>query len=121
MTPQLVLWLHLLCMVGAFGGLLALRLAVPEGVRRDPAVGRKASRLFNLLLVVGLAAGAGYYALLSGHLRGAHYNGVIGLKFVLMLAAAALLGLSARSARGDGLRTGAMLLLAAAALAGATL
>jgi hypothetical protein len=52
---------------------------------------------------------------------GPHYNGVIGMKFVFLLGAAALIGISKRTDRGDSLRWIAFGLMVLASLFGATL
>jgi hypothetical protein len=121
MAPVFVIWLHLLCMVGAFGGLLALRVALPADVRNGEGVRRRVSLLLNAMIGVGLLAGAVYYVLLDGHKLGGHFNGVIAVKFVLLLAVGGLLAASGRRERGDGLRDLATALLAVAALAGSSL
>ena len=116
-----LIWVHLLCMVGAFGALLFAQLGLPAEVRRQEAVARGLSRLVNILIGVGLLAGAGLYGLKKGHLMGDHYNGVIGMKFGLLLAIGALVGMSKKPERGDAFRKLACALLAVAALLGSSL
>ena len=120
-ATDLVLWLHLLCMVGVFGGLVVLQLGTPAPWRQDAEGVRPALKWLNLRLGVGLLAGLLLYGMTQGHHRGAHFNGVIGFKFVMLLGAGALLGMSRRSAKGDALRWIAAVLLAVAALAGISL
>lgn len=121
MIVQLLIWIHLICMVGAFGGLLLCQFALPADVRRQDAVARGASRVLNLLIGVGLLAGAAIYGLKKGQLMGPHYNAVIGVKFGLLLAVGALVGMSKKPERGDVMRNLACVLLALAALLGSTL
>jgi hypothetical protein len=52
---------------------------------------------------------------------GPHYNGVIGVKFVFLLGAGALIGISKKSDKGDSLRWCGFGLLLLASLLGATL
>jgi hypothetical protein len=118
---QLLVWLHLLCMVGAFGALLFAQLGLPADVRRQEAVARGISRVVNALIGAGLLAGAGLYGVKHGQAMGAHYNGVIGIKFGLLLAVGALVAMSRKPERGDALRTLACTLLAVAAFLGSSL
>ena len=122
MTPWMpLIWIHLLCMVGAFGSLLAVQLALPAPLQQDEALMRRITRLVSLLLLVGLLAGAVAYGLRQGHLLGGHFNGVIGLKFVLLLIAGGLLPLARRAAIGNTIRWIVLALLALAALAAQTI
>lgn len=114
-------WVHLLCMIGAFGGLLAIQVAVPAAIRNSDEVARAVSRLGNLLIGLGFVAGALNYGLRHGHKLGAHFNGVMGVKFALLLAVGALLGMSRKPGKGDAFRTVALVLLAVAALCGSSL
>lgn len=116
-----LLWVHLLCVVGTFGGLLAFQLVVPASLRREINVAGRASKVFNILLGIGLLAGILLYGMNRGHVMGPHYNGVIALKFVFLLATGALLGISKSSPRGDTLRKIAIVLMALAAFCGLTL
>lgn len=118
---HVLLWLHVLCMAGAFGGLLILQAGVPRAVRSDADAIRPAIRWLNILLGLGLISGALLYGSLQGHTRGGHFNGVIGLKFVLLLAVGGLLAVSRRSPRGDTMRAASLILLALAALSGVTI
>ena len=118
---QALVWVHILCMVGCFGGLLALQLVVPAAVRNTPEVSKSASKLFNILIGIGLIAGVVNYVMDQGYKLGGHYNGVIGTKFMILLAVGALLGLSNKPGKGDAFRTASLVLLALAALFGTTL
>ena len=114
---------HLLCMIGTFGGLLAIQSAVPRDVRNTPEVSGGIAKLGNILIAVGLLCGLGFYGMLhaKGIHPGAHYNGVIGLKFVILLAVGALLGMSKKPGKGDSFRTICLILLGVAAVSGASL
>lgn len=114
-------WVHLLCMIGAFGALLAIQTAVPKAMRNGPEVSRGVSKIVNILLGLGFLAGIASYGVRHGHALGAHFNGIIGLKFVLLLVVGALLGMSGKAGKGDLFRTISLVLLAVAALAGSTL
>ena len=118
---HLVVWIHLICMVGALGALLFCQLGLPADLRRQDAVARGASRLVSILIGIGLLAGLGAYGIRKGHLMGAHYNAVIGIKFGLLLAVGALAGMSRKPERGDAFRGLAAALLAIAALLGSSL
>lgn len=114
-------WVHVLCMVGVFGGLLLVQLGLPATVRNEPATARRITRLLSILLGVGLLAGLAGYGFKQGHLMGGHFNGVIGLKFVLLLMVGGLLPLSRKEGRGDTIRWIALALLALAVLSALTL
>jgi hypothetical protein len=120
MIPHLLL-LHLVCMLGALGGLLLMQFGIPATVRRDEAVARGAARFLSILIGLGLLAGAALYGMKKGHLMGPHYNGIIAVKFVLLLAAGGLLAMSKRPGKGDMFRWIAAGLLAAAIVFGASL
>lgn len=101
---QILRWIHILAMVGLFGGLLLYQLALSQSARREDSTARAAVRLWNLLLAIGLAAGLWMYLHVGGFKMGGHYNGVVGLKFMVLLAVGALLPISRRRANGDTLR-----------------
>lgn len=114
-------WIHVLCMVGLFGGLLVVQLALPAQVRNDADIARRITRLLSILLGVGLLAGLAGYGLKQGHLMGGHFNGVIGLKFFILLIVGGLLPLSRKPGRGDRVRWIALALMAFAVLSALTL
>ena len=116
-----LLWTHLLSLLGIFGGLLALQAGVPADVRNRPDVAGGAAKLFNILLALGLLAGLGLFFLTHGLQRGPHFLGVVGLKFILLLAVGALVGMSKKPGKGDTFRTIALVLLALAAFSGLTI
>lgn len=116
-----LLWTHLLSLIGLFGGLLVMQAGLPAAVRNQPDVARGASKLFNALIGLGLLAGAGLYVVTHSYSLGAHVNGVIGVKFVLLLGVGALVGMSGKPGKGDQFRTIAMVLIALAAFAGLTI
>jgi hypothetical protein len=114
-------WIHVLCMVGLFGGLLVVQLALPSQVRNDADIARRITRLLSILLGIGLLAGLAGYGLKQGHLMGGHFNGVIGLKFVILLMVGGLLPLTRKEGRGDRVRWILLALLAFAVLSALTL
>jgi hypothetical protein len=114
-------WIHVLCMVGLFGGLLVVQLALPAQVRNDADIARRITRLLSILLGLGLVAGLAGYGLKQGHLMGGHFNGVIGLKFFILLIVGGLLPLSRKPGRGDRVRWIALALMAFAVLSALTL
>ena len=114
-------WIHVLCMVGLFGGLLLVQLALPAEVRTDSIIARRITRLLSILLGIGLLAGLAGYGLKQGHQLGGHFNGVIGLKFVILLMVGGLLPLTRKEGRGDRVRWIVLALLAFAVLSALTL
>lgn len=97
-------WIHILCMVGLFGGLLLFQLGLSTPTRMDAADLRGSTRLWNIMLGVEFIAGGLMYGIAKGHTLGGHYNGVIIVKFVILLAVGGLLAAAKRSANGDRLR-----------------
>lgn len=120
-TLLLVKWIHILCVVGLFGGLVLVQFGLPAAVRNEPTNARQITRLLSLLLALGLLAGAGAYGIKHGHELGGHYNGVIGFKFAMLLVVGGLLPMSRKEGRGDFVRGLALILLGLAALAAGTL
>jgi hypothetical protein len=116
-----VLYVHILCMLGAIGVLVGCQLCVPWDTRNSAGISRSTAKVANTLIGIGLLAGLGYYAMKSGHTLGPHYNGVIGVKFVFLLGAGALIGISKRTDSGDLLRWIAVILLVLAGFFGSTL
>ena len=114
-------WLHVLCMVGLFGGLLVVQFALPADVRNEATIARRITRLLSILLGIGLLAGLAGYGLKQGHLMGGHFNGVIGLKFVILLIVGGLLPLTRKEGRGDRVRWIILALLAFAVFSALTL
>lgn len=120
-ATKLLLWVHLICMVGAFGALLFGQFGLPVDVRRQDAVAARLSRLVNILIGVGFLAGVLVYGLKKAHTFPGHYNGIIGFKFAVLLAVGALVAMSRKPERGDAFRKLACALLAVAALLGSSL
>jgi len=118
---SLLVWVHIISMVGCIGALLSMQTCIPTDDRNLASPSRKIARLCNILLAVGFVSIIAYYILSGGHTRGAHYNGVIGVKFVFFLGAGALIGISKTTDKGDGLRWIALALLLLASLFGTTL
>ena len=117
----LLKWIHILCVIGTFGGLMAVRFGLPAAVRTSDDVARASARLFNILIGIGLLAGLSVYFMKHGMALGPHYNGVIGLKFAILVAVGGLIPMSRKPGKGDLFRTIAIVLLAIAALAGASI
>ncbi len=121
----LIKWVHLLAVLGVFGGLLVYQLGLPASVRNEPAHARRASRVLNILLLAGLLAGLFLFMQVMPGYRGTpaagHFHGVIGFKLLVLLAVGALLPMSRKPGRGDVLRWIALALLALAALAATTI
>jgi hypothetical protein len=114
--------LHLLSVLGVFGGLLVYQLGLPGAVRNDPVLARRANRLLSLLLLTGLLAGVFLFLKALPTYRGTpaagHFHGLIGFKLLVLVAVGGLLPLSRRPGRGDVARWIAIALLVTAALAG---
>jgi hypothetical protein len=118
MHLMILTWLHILCMIGAFGVLAGAQFGLPSDVRNREDVARGISKIGNIFIGIGLLASVAFYGMAKAHTFGAHYNGVIGTKFVLLLAVGALLGMSKKPGKGDTFRTVALVLIAVAALLG---
>jgi len=121
MSFKLFLWVHIVSMVSVIGVLLSAQVCMRADDRNGAESSRTVARLANILLGVGFLAGIAYYLLNKGYAMGPHYNGVVGVKFVFLLGAGALLGISKRTDRGDGLRWISLTLLLLASLFGITL
>ncbi len=115
---KLTIWIHILANVGAFGALLAFQTAVPRETRTLAVVSSRIARVVNLMIGIGLLAGLIHYVLKEGYTYGPHYNGVIAVKFIILLAVGALTAVSKKSPKGDTLRWVSLILLALAALFG---
>jgi len=126
-------WIHVLCMLGAFGGLLLVQVGLPRAVRDDAETARAAGRLPTILLAMGFLAGLMTYvmniryAANYGSKLPAPEHAIVGIKFLLMVAAGAFMGLTSRVLK-DGAaqkavlpRTLAILALALAAFLGVML
>lgn len=111
-----LLWIHILLMIGAFGAILAFQLVVPPDQRQLAEQGRRIGSIVNRMIGIGFLAGLAYYFLEQGYQQGPHYNGVIGVKFLLLLGIGALMGISKKKDQADALRWGALGLLALASL-----
>lgn len=108
-------------MVGSIGALLGYQLSLDKETRLLPDPSRRISRLVSILIAVGLIAALVYYVLTAGYKMGPHYNGVIGVKFILLLGAGALVGISKSAAKGDLFRWIALVQLLLASLFASTL
>ncbi|MDA1044909.1 MAG: hypothetical protein O3C57_06760 [Verrucomicrobia bacterium] len=121
----IVLWLHILCMVGCFGMVLGSMVSARAHTRETLAADRTL-KVAVLALVFGLLAGIVAFVLTLRLATGVspHFMMIIMVKFVLLLAAGAALGVaSKKSSAGDakaahGPRLAALIALASAALLG---
>ncbi|HMP75812.1 MAG TPA: hypothetical protein PKE12_05900 [Kiritimatiellia bacterium] len=121
-TYEILRWLHVICMAGLLGGLLLFQLGLSTASRMDAATLRGATRLWNILLGIGLLAAVLMYGMVKGHTLGGHYNGVIGLKFIVLFAVGGLLPVAKkRASGGDGLRWLCIVLLLVASLSAFTI
>ena len=97
MLSSIILWVHLLCMIGAFGGLLAGRLTLSTN---DSTSHRSVLKPVNVMLAIGLAAGLLSYFLkinaagASGEELTGHVHMIVGIKFMILLGAAACCGIA---------------------------
>jgi hypothetical protein len=113
--------IHILSMVGTFGGLLVFQFGLTAATRASEDNARAAAKLFNILIGIGLLAGIAQYVLKMGWRMGPHYNGVIGLKFMILLAVGGLLAMSRKPGKGNAFRLISCALLAVAAASAVTL
>jgi len=102
-VERLLLWLHLLFLVGAFGGIVFIDRLLADGSGDHPALARKGSRLGHVFLGLGLLAGLALYVLrirdLGDTAAASHLHAVVGVKFLLFLGAAFCLGMASRRTR----------------------
>ncbi|GEM_PF-3332098 len=89
-----VLGLHVLCMAGVFGGLIAA-CAVARGDGDSAAAnGRAAMRPLNILLLVGFLMGLVLFVHLTrSDTAPAHVHAAIGIKMLLFVALGAFMGM----------------------------
>ena len=118
---SLILWAHILSMVSSIGVLLGIQVCTDKEFRNHADPSRRVARLANILLAIGLVAALSYYFLTGGSTKGPHYNGVIGVKFLMLLGAGAVIGISKKTDKGDLLRWIAITLMVLASLFGTTL
>lgn len=121
----LLKWVHLLSVVGLFGGLLAFQAGLPAASRRSPDLSRGILRVLNILLGLGLLAGLAMVGLVHrsyvGTPAAGHFFGIVGMKLVFLVVIGGLLPMSVRRPNGDALRWISIALLAVSALAGLTI
>ncbi|MDA0578089.1 MAG: hypothetical protein O3B24_08320 [Verrucomicrobia bacterium] len=130
LLQNLLIWVHVMSQIGAFGGLVIIQYGLPRDVR-DTAVGaRVGPQIIQWMLAIGLLAGVALVFLrfkLMGGSPGAHFLGVVGVKFLLLLVAGATIGISCRKLRegrirpAERLRVSAIIALALGALFGVML
>jgi hypothetical protein len=99
---QLCVFVHVLCMLGAFGGLLMIQFGLPREVRDSSETASVAGRLASMLIGVGFIAGfiiywlnIQYAANNHEHLPGLEHS-IVGIKFLLLIAAGGFMGLTSR-------------------------
>lgn len=121
------LWIHLLCMAGAFGALLAAE-CMPTAAWKDGTVEGRVLRLIHALIGIGFLAGLTTYImridLAAAGSDPGRLHMTIGIKFLLLVGVGACTGLaSAMVRKGNAgaagrLRWSAAILLAVAAFLG---
>ena len=95
--------IHVLCMLGAFGGVLIVQFGLPKDVRDTPKTARSAGRLPSMLIAIGFLAGLiAYwlgirYADNSGESLPPIEHTIVGVKFLFLVAAGAFMGLTVKS------------------------
>jgi hypothetical protein len=116
-----ILWLHILSIIGAFGVLLGYQMILPKDMREQAEASRAIGKIVNWMVMIGFLAGLTYYFARDGLNRGPHYNGIIAVKFLMLLGVGALVAISKNRPMADALRWGAIILIAIAALFGLTI
>lgn len=115
-------WLHILCMISLLGGLLAFQFGLSTPSRMDAADLRGVTRFWNILITIGLLSGIGLYLNMRGYEMRGHFNGVIGMKFIILVIVGGLLAAARRNpAKGDAFRWWCVLLLLIASFSAFTL
>ena len=95
--------IHMLCMLGAFGGMLIVQFGMPKDVRDNADVARSMGRLPILLITIGFLAGlVAYllrmqYASRSGEVLPPVEHTIVGIKFMFLVAAGAFIGITSKS------------------------
>jgi len=98
MLNSITIWIHLLCMIGAFGGLLTAQLALS---REDGSHHLAILKPVNLMLAIGLVAGLTAYFLkikdasVSGEEIVGAVHMVVGIKFLILLGVGGCSGMAA--------------------------
>ncbi len=99
---QICIYVHVLCMLGAFGGLLMIQFGLPRDVRDSTGSAGVANRLPSMLIGVGFLAGFLIYwlnisfAAKVGEQLPMLEHSVIGIKLLLLVAAGGFMGLTSR-------------------------
>jgi hypothetical protein len=126
---QGLVWLHIVCVLASFGGIFVATLGLSAERRADASLVRALLRWPHALLGLGFVAGLAIYMIKARtlHADGAGANPfdiVIGVKFLLLLAVGACLGIASGKLKKGGISAAhvlmrvALLLLAVAAYLG---
>ena len=97
---NLLLWIHVLCMVGAFGAMLTAQIGLPVAARRDAETVNGPVRFGTLLIAVGLVAGLATcfikikLAGATGTELATSVHVTVGIKFGLLIAVGACAGMA---------------------------
>jgi len=94
---------HVLCMLGAFGGVLIVQCGLPKTVRDTADVARAAGRLPTMLFAIGFLAGLITYWLKIRYAANSNVqlptieHSIVGIKFLFLVAAGAFMGITAKA------------------------
>lgn len=101
-----VLGIHVLCMAGVFGGLVAACAVARGDGEAAAANGRTAMRPLNILLLIGFVMGMILYVHLTrSDTAPAHVHGAVGIKMLLLVGLGAVMGMgSGAFKKGDAAR-----------------
>ena len=97
MLNSITLWIHLLSMIGAFGGLLVAQLALST---KDGSHHMAILKPVNVMLAIGLLAGliAYFLKIKTAQTSGEELTGgvhmVVGIKFLILLGVGACCGIA---------------------------
>lgn len=100
---KILLLVHILCMAGVFGGLVACLAAGRSTAGDLSATLRAAARPLNILLLVGFLAGMGLYVyrMPGDGADAGPLHAIIGVKMLLFLGVGAMLGISSSALKKD--------------------
>ncbi|NKB25237.1 MAG: hypothetical protein GKR87_12835 [Kiritimatiellae bacterium] len=133
MVEKICIWVHVLTMIGAFGGLLHIQVGLPVTAKNSFEGSGKATRFSILLISIGFVLGFILYyvniktaAELAVPLS-SRFHMLIGIKLILLFMATAFLGIGTKKLRQENGRTAntfrvaAIITLAMAAYLGVSL